>query len=67
MHNKLEKAEKHYKTAIELHSINTTAMKHLAVIYSRTNRKDEAVKIWHRIREIAPDDPDLKKVFTPSG
>ena len=39
-------------------------LKNLAILYQRTNQQQKSIETWHKLKEIAPDDPDVKKVFT---
>ena len=42
---------------------NVRVMKNLAAVMSRLGRQGETIRIWNRIREVAPQDPDLQRVF----
>jgi len=64
MKNDLKKAEEFYLKSIELNPENIQAMKNLIVIYNRTNRMQEAIQLWQKIRQISPNDPDVQKVFS---
>ncbi|MFC1500900.1 O-antigen ligase family protein [Elusimicrobiota bacterium] len=63
MQNDFKKAEEYYKKSIDLYPDSINAMKNLAILYSRTNRKKLAGELWQKIRVLAPNDPDVKKVF----
>jgi tetratricopeptide (TPR) repeat protein len=38
-------------------------LKGMAVLYSRAGLQEKAVPLWHRLRALAPDDPDVRTVF----
>jgi tetratricopeptide (TPR) repeat protein len=42
---------------------NPRVMKNLAAVSSRMGNISESARIWNRIRQIAPQDPDLQRVF----
>jgi len=42
---------------------NTRVMKNLAAVFSRLGNQAEVLRLWNRIRQIAPQDPDLQRVF----
>jgi tetratricopeptide (TPR) repeat protein len=39
------------------------AIYHLANVYSKTERKDQAVKLWKKVLTVQPDQPDFKDVY----
>ncbi len=39
------------------------SLKGMALLYSRADMEKEAVEIWHKIRALNPEDPDVKRVF----
>jgi hypothetical protein len=39
--------------------------KTLAVLYSRVGQNDKAQVLWMKLRKLAPNDPDVKRMFTP--
>ncbi|MCX5781974.1 MAG: O-antigen ligase family protein [Elusimicrobia bacterium] len=61
--NDFNQAEKYYKQAIDLVPDYVSAMKNLALLYAKTNRKKLAEEYWQKIRVISPNDPDVLKVF----
>jgi len=63
MKGDLKKSEEYFKKALELVPDYVNAMKNLAILYSRTNRQELAIKTWQKIRFLAPNDPDVVKVF----
>ena len=63
MENNLEKAADYYKKAVEYNPKSVSALKNLAVIYGRKNNIKAASEIWHNLRKIAPNDPDVKRMF----
>jgi len=42
---------------------NTHAMKNLATVSSKLGRQGEAIQLWNRLRQLAPQDPDVQRVF----
>ncbi|MEI8217869.1 MAG: O-antigen ligase family protein [Elusimicrobiota bacterium] len=63
MRNDLAGAQKYYEAAIQLNPSAIVAMKNLAIIFGRTGRRDLVEQMWLKIRSIAPQDPDVQKVF----
>ena len=63
MKNDFKKAEEYYKKSIELVPEYISAMKNLAILYSRTGRQKLAIETWEKVRFYAPSDPDVQKVF----
>jgi tetratricopeptide (TPR) repeat protein len=66
------KAEGYYLKALALATESgteeTTAVdpaKSLAVLYSRVGQNDKAKELWLKLRAWAPEDADVKRVFTP--
>lgn len=62
--NKYPEAEEAFRKALELDPKNIVAMKNLAVLYGKTERKEEAIRLWYKLRELRPDDPDVQRVFS---
>jgi putative inorganic carbon (HCO3(-)) transporter len=61
--NDFNKAELYYKKAIEIDQRNVSALKNLAILYTRSGKHNDAVILWNKIREINPQDPDVQRVF----
>ena len=67
----LLKAEEYYRKAVAeatnagQSEIAVEPAKSLAVLYSRVGQLDQSKELWLKLREWAPDDPDVKKVFSP--
>ncbi len=40
--------------------------KSLAVLYSRVGQNDKAKELWEKLHKWAPDDADVKRVFSPT-
>ncbi len=64
MKNDFKKAEEFYLKAIELNPENIQATKNLIALYNRINKHQEAIQLWQKLRQIAPNDPDVQKVFS---
>lgn len=63
MRNDLDGAFKYYELALRLDPKSVSAMKNLAVVYGRRGKMQEATDMWNKVRAIAPNDPDVQKVF----
>lgn len=63
MQNKIEEAQNYYERAVGFDPDSVSAMKNLAVIYGRTGRVPDASALWQKLRTIAPQDPDVQRVF----
>ncbi|MBN1622694.1 MAG: O-antigen ligase family protein [Endomicrobiales bacterium] len=63
MQEKTEKGEEYYKKAAEYDPKSVNALKNLAIIYGRKNQVQDAIEVWKKLRKIAPNDPDVKKMF----
>jgi tetratricopeptide (TPR) repeat protein len=66
------KAEGYYLKALEEaqksgqeEDFGVEPAKALAVLYSRVGLNDKAQAHWLKLRKLAPNDPDVKKVFSP--
>ncbi len=53
-----ELAEEHYLKALELDSDHIGALEYLGELYYETNRKDKAVEMLVRLKEVAGDDSE---------
>ena len=51
-------AEKHYLKALELDSDHIGALEYLGELYYETNRKDKAVEMLVRLKEVAGDESE---------
>lgn len=63
MKNDLAAAQKAYEEAVRLNPSALVAMKNLALIYGRSGRREQEAQMWYRIRALAPNDPDVQRVF----
>jgi len=61
--NEAQKSEACYLKAVELNPGNVNVLKNLAVLYSRAGHMDKAIPIWQKLYAIAPNDPDVQRVF----
>lgn len=61
--NNLKKAEEYYTKSVETYPKALNSWKNLAVIYSRQGRMDKSGQIWNQLRMMAPQDPDVQRVF----
>ncbi|MBK8575389.1 MAG: O-antigen ligase family protein [Elusimicrobia bacterium] len=66
------KAEEYYLKALTLakeskleETVGVDPAKSLAVLYSRVGEFDKAKELWLKLRGWAPEDADVKRVFTP--
>ena len=65
MANDPKKAEYYYNKAIEINPSNVNALKNSAILYTRIGDRNKALELWKKVRELKPNDEDVKKVFTP--
>lgn len=49
-------AEKHFKEALRLQPDHSKALRHLATLYQRQERMEEAIPLWEKLTEIDPYD-----------
>lgn len=56
-------AETYYQKALEQRPDSVSAVKNLAILYSRENRRADAEAAWRRLQKLAPGDPDVQKIF----
>jgi tetratricopeptide (TPR) repeat protein len=54
-----------FKMAVWRDPKNVRAWKNLALVYARLGDQQNVIKTWTHIRQLAPTDPDVQKVFTP--
>ncbi|PKN00768.1 MAG: hypothetical protein CVU77_08395 [Elusimicrobia bacterium HGW-Elusimicrobia-1] len=52
------KAEEYYALAASIWPQNLQALKNLASMYSQQGRPSEAVRMWRKVRDVSPNDPD---------
>ncbi|MBN1823548.1 MAG: O-antigen ligase family protein [Endomicrobiales bacterium] len=65
MANDMKGAEDYYNKSLEYNPEHLNTLKNLTILYGRTGRIEKANQAWFRIREIAPNDPDVQKIFRP--
>jgi len=63
MRGNLPGAARAYNLSLWKDPDNIHAMKNLASILSKLGRQGEAIQMWNRIRQAAPTDPDVQRVF----
>jgi tetratricopeptide (TPR) repeat protein len=66
MRGRYREALKAFKLAAWVEPNSVRALKNIALCYVRLGDQAHAAQTWMRIRQIAPNDPDLKKVFPHS-
>ncbi len=59
----LSRAARAYRLSLWQTPDNPRVMKNLAAVLSRLGNSGEVLRLWNRIRQIAPQDPDLQRVF----
>ncbi len=52
------KAEEYYALAASIWPQNLQALKNLASMYSQQGRSSDAVRMWRKVRDVSPNDPD---------
>lgn len=62
----LKQAEDNLRQAVTWQPNYIEAMKALAILLGRMGRAEEAVLHWQKLREIAPQDPDVIAIFGTS-
>lgn len=68
LNNDFKSAETWYRKALEYNPNGVNAMKNLAVLYGRQGRMQDATALWYKLREIAPRDADVQRMFSqPPG
>ena len=60
---RVEQAVKAYKMSLWRDPKNTATLKNLASAYVRLNRQGDAFKIYNELRTLAPQDPDVQRMF----
>jgi tetratricopeptide (TPR) repeat protein/O-antigen ligase len=63
MRGNLEGAARAYNLSLWQGPDNVRVLKNLASVFSRMGHQADAVRVWNRIRQLAPQDPDLQRVF----
>jgi len=59
----LEGAVKAYRMSLWQDPSNVRVLKNLASVYGRQGRQQDVIKTWYQIRTLAPQDPDVQRVF----
>ena len=57
----LKKAMIIYRRLLKRRPDNLGALNNLAILHARMGEKEKAEKLWRRVLEIAPDDPEARK------
>ena len=63
MRGRLKQAVKAFEMAVWRDPANVRAWKNLALTYQRVGDQRNLQRAWLQIRKIAPNDPDVQKVF----
>jgi tetratricopeptide (TPR) repeat protein len=63
LRGKLPEAARAYKMSLWQDPNNVRVMKNLASVFSRMGRQEDVTLLWNRIRRLAPQDPDVQRVF----
>jgi tetratricopeptide (TPR) repeat protein len=63
MRGRFADAARAFHMAVWMDKNNVRAWKNLALTYGRMGDQRRATQIWLHVREIAPADPDIQKVF----
>lgn len=58
-----QEAEEQYLGALKISSTYPGALKNLAILYGKIGRKNESIRLWNKLRQVSPNDPDVKRVF----
>lgn len=58
-------AEEAFKKAIAVNPNYVNALRNLVVLYSRSGRNQDAFALWQKLRVLAPNDPDIQRMFGP--
>jgi tetratricopeptide (TPR) repeat protein len=66
MRNDPKGSEEYYRKALALDERSLSAIKNLAILCGRQNKRDEAMQLWQKARLISPTDADVQKVFGPN-
>lgn len=64
MRNDIAGARMYYEQAVGMNPSAVVAMKNLASIYARMGQREKAAAQWQKIRAMAPQDPDVLRVFS---
>jgi tetratricopeptide (TPR) repeat protein len=59
----LNGAAKAFKMSLWVDNTNVRVTKNLAALTQRLGRPDETTRLWNRLRELAPQDADVQRVF----
>ncbi|MFA5975843.1 MAG: tetratricopeptide repeat protein [Elusimicrobiota bacterium] len=60
---RLSEAAKAYQMSLWRDKTNIRVMKNLASVYQRLGRQQDMTRLWNRMRALAPQDPDVQRVF----
>jgi tetratricopeptide (TPR) repeat protein len=60
---KLAEAARAYDLSLWQDPRNVRALKNLAAVLSKLGRQTELLKTWNQLRQVAPQDPDVQRVF----
>jgi len=52
-----------YRMSVQKNPDNVMTLKNLALAYTRMGRQYETLQTWNRIRQLAPQDPDVLRIF----
>ena len=66
MRGRVAEAARAFKMAAWVDPTSVRALKNMALCYSRLGDNTRALHAWQQVRQVAPNDPDLKKVFPHS-
>ena len=59
------RAERCYLKGVELYPTSVDFQKRLASFYQRVQQPQKAMEVWKTVQKLAPQDPDVLKVFHP--
>jgi len=60
---KLAEAARAYNLSLWKDPNNTRSLKNLAAVLSKLGRQQELIQVWNRLQQVAPQDPDVQRVF----
>jgi tetratricopeptide (TPR) repeat protein len=63
MRGKLPEAARAYSLSLWKDPRNLRSLKNLAAVYSRLGRQADVIRLWNQVRQVAPQDPDVQRVF----
>jgi tetratricopeptide (TPR) repeat protein len=59
----LSEAKKAYEMSLWIDPKNVRVIKNLAALYARLGQQRDVYRLWDRVRQLAPQDPDAQRVF----